>query len=109
MKRLALPLLAALALCGCVPMMAANAVGSAVGAASGGPSARAGQDLREPARTACNERAAPLGTVRLIDAVQRPDGRVTVWGTVESAGRRRSFECRYEGRVTGFKLRAIQG
>jgi len=94
-----------LALGGCVASMAANAVTMAVKASR--PDRAGAGDLRGSATAACSERAAPLGTVKIIDAAQRPDGRVTVWGTVEAEGARQSFECKFGGKVTAFKLRRL--
>jgi osmotically-inducible protein OsmY len=93
------------ALSGCVAGMAASAAGTAVRAATQRPNVR--DDRRATASAACQARAAGLGQVRVIDAEQRIDGRVTVWGTVESGGVRKSFKCGYDGKVTDFKLRAI--
>jgi hypothetical protein len=45
--------------------------------------------------------------VNVIDIERRSDGKIVVWGTVEDATQRRSFECRYDGKIAGFKLRAI--
>jgi hypothetical protein len=103
-----LPLLlgSSLALGGCAASLAASAVGAAVGA--GNPQRPTDQDLREPAATACRARAAPLGRVRIIDADQRPDGRVKVWGIVEDDRQRRSFECNWDGRVRDFELRSVR-
>jgi hypothetical protein len=95
------------ALSGCVAGMAAGAAGAAARAAM--PERPNVSDDRRPAATkACEARAAGLGTVRIIDAAQRPDGRVTVWGTVQDEKQRRSFECRFDGTVKEFKLRAIK-
>lgn len=109
MTRSALLLLAgsSLALGGCVASMAASAVGAAVRAATP-ERPLVTQDVRGPAREACQARAAQLGTVRITDAEQRADGRTTVFGTVQDATQRRSFECVYDGRVTGFRLREIR-
>jgi hypothetical protein len=103
---LLLLLASSLALGGCAAGIAASAVGAAVGA--GNPQRPTDQDLREPATAACRARAAPLGQVRIIDADQRPDGRVKVWGTVEDGRQRRSFECNWDGRVRGFELRSVR-
>ncbi|HEX8640638.1 MAG TPA: hypothetical protein VF704_05725 [Allosphingosinicella sp.] len=104
---LLLPLLAVSSLgsSGCVAGIAASAVGAAVRAAAPGPVT---EDRRPAARTACEAQAAPHGQVRIIDAEQRADGRVTVWGRVENERQRRAFECRYDRRVTAFRLREIR-
>ena len=109
MRRSLLPLLAAsgLALGGCVAGIAASAVGAAIRAATPERPVVA-EDRRAAARAACEAHAAQHGGVRIIDAEQRPDGRVTVWGTVEDDRERRRFECRYDGAVAAFRLRAIR-
>jgi hypothetical protein len=99
--------LGSLALGGCVASLAAGAVGAAVSATGSGRQAVVG-DMRQSATEACRARASELGQVHIIDAEQREGGRVTVWGTVEDAQQRRSFECRYNGEVAGFRLRAIR-
>lgn len=106
MRRSLLPLLAAsgLGLGGCVAGIAASAVGAAIKAAAPRP---VSEDRRAAARAACEAHAAPQGRVHIIDAEQRPDGRVTVWGTVEDDQERRAFRCRYDGAVSAFRLRAI--
>lgn len=109
MRPFLLPLLAAsgLGLGGCVAGLAASAVGAAIKAAT--PERPVvNEDRRAAARAACEAHAAPQGSVRIIDAEQRPDGRVTVWGTVEDERERRRFECRYDGEVSAFRLRAIR-
>lgn len=102
---LLLAALGALPLGGCAAGLAAKAVGAAV------------QSTRKPvdpnldygpaALAACRERAAQEGAVHIIDVERRSPGRVVVWGTVEKDGRRRSFECRYNGKIAGFTLREI--
>jgi len=88
--------------------MVAGAAGAAARAATDRP--EVADDRRPAATEACHARAATLGRVAIIDADQGAGGRVTVWGTVEDASQRRSFECRWDkGKVTGFKLRAITG
>jgi len=109
MRPFLLPLLAAtgLASSGCVAGIAASAVGAAIKAAAPERPVVT-DDRRASARAACEAQAAPHGTVRIIDAEQRPDGRVTVWGTVQDDRERRAFECRYDGAVSAFRLRAIR-
>ena len=109
MKRCLFPLLAAigLGLGGCVAGLAATAVSTAVRAATPERPVVT-EDRRAAARAACEAQAAPHGRVHIIDSAQRPDGRVTVWGRVESDRQRQSFECRYEGAVTAFRLREIR-
>ena len=106
MRKAALALmLASLALGGCVASIAAGVVGAAVNASRSGRDTN--EDLRQPAVAACSARAAQVGTVHIIDAEQR-GGRVKVWGTVIDERERRSFECTFNGRVSGFTLRAIR-
>jgi hypothetical protein len=106
-----LPLLLALVgltlpLGGCVAGIAAKAVGAAVRAADR-PGAPPTQDPGPAARKACTAEAERRGTVRIIDTEYRSASRLIVWGTVEAAGKRQSFECRYEGKIVGFKLRTL--
>ena len=107
MRKLLLPLLliAAPALSGCVASIAASAVTAAVQAARKptDPNADAGPAALE----ACRARAAQDGEVRIIDVERRTPGKAVVWGTVQNEAERRSFECRYSGKITAFKLRAI--
>ena len=96
---------AALALGGCVAGMAASAVGMAVQGARGEPQGNA--HLKPAAVSACTARAAPYGAVRIIDVEQRSASKLVVWGTVDDGQQKRSFECAFGTRVTGFKLRPI--
>lgn len=105
----ALPLLvlAALPLGGCAAGLAVGAVGAAVRAADR-PDAPPKEDPGPAARAACTARAASHGEVRIIDTVYRSPAKLVVWGSVEAQGRRRSFRCRWDGRVAGFELREIE-
>lgn len=96
-----------LSLGGCVAGLAMSAVGAAVRAATPEPVVVT-EDRRPAARAACEAQAAQHGSVHLIDAEQRADGRVTVWGRVEHGSQRRAFECRFDQAVTGFRLREIR-
>jgi hypothetical protein len=78
------------------------------GGAERGAAARSLDRRRSPARDACTARAAQLGAVHVIDIERRGPGKAIVWGTVGEGAARRSFECRYDGRIVGFKLRAIE-
>ena len=98
----ALPLLG-----GCVASVAASAVGMAVREAQGDPVSNA--ELAPQAVAACTERAAEHGQVHIIDVQQRSIDRITVWGTAGEGDERRSFECGFTTRITGFKLRRIKG
>jgi hypothetical protein len=107
MKRYALPLLllGSLALGGCAASIAASVVGAAVRSAKKpeDPNADPGPD----ALKTCQAHAAQHGTVQIIDVERRSGSRAIVWGTVQNQGERRSFECRYDGKIVDFKLRAI--
>ncbi|WP_114226502.1 MULTISPECIES: hypothetical protein [Sphingomonas] len=94
-----------LPLAGCVAGMVAGAAGMAAREAQGRPQSNAA--LAPQARAACTARAAPLGTVAIIDVVQDSVDRLTVWGTVTGASGRQSFECRFTTAITAFKLRPI--
>jgi hypothetical protein len=108
--RPALALASALALQGCLPMMAASAVGTAV--RSGTREAPPSFDpmLRDTAMQACRTHGARFGTVNVIDAESRRGGVTRVYGTVEAASGRQSFVCDYraEGRIARFDLRPIR-
>ena len=98
--------LAAFPLGGCAASIAASAVGAAVRAADR-PDRAPAQDPRPAARAACTARAAPYGNVKIIDAVFRSAAKVTVWGSVEGEGRKRSFQCRWDGKIVGFELKEV--
>ena len=90
---------------GCVPMMAASAVGMAAQSAQGRP---VGNEALQPqARDACSAQAAQYGTVNVIDVEQHRVNQIIVWGTVDDGKQKRSFECDFGTKITGFKLRAI--
>jgi hypothetical protein len=103
---LLLLLAGSLTLGGCAASLAASAVGAAARAATDRPDVA--DDRRTAASMACEARAATLGKVQIIDAEQRSDGRVTVWGAVDEPGGRRSFECGWDREVKSFKLREIK-
>ena len=108
MRRSTLSLLvatAALPLGGCAASLAAGAVGAAVRAADK-PEAP-GADPGPPALEACKARAAGLGQPHIIDLQYKSASKVTVWGTVQGSGAKKSFECNWDGRIVGFKLRDI--
>lgn len=108
MERMLLICLAAgstLALGGCVAGMAASAVSMAARSARGEPASN--EHLQPTARQACTERAAQHGTVHIIDVQQRAPSKIIVWGTVDDGKERRSFECGFGTKITGFKLRGI--
>lgn len=103
-----LPLLlgGALALGGCAAGLAAGALGAAV--RSGQPRASADPDQARSAAEACTARASQLGEVHIIDVERRSPSEVIVWGTVGQDSGRRSFQCNYGDRISGFKLRPIK-
>lgn len=110
MRRSILPLLAlaALPLGGCVAGLAVGAVGAAVRAADK-PAPPPKEDPGPAARAACTVRASPYGEVRIIDTVYKSAAKLVIWGSVEAQGRRRSFQCRWDGKIVGFELREIEG
>jgi len=110
MKRLALPLLliSSFALTGCAASLAMSAIGAAARAAGAGKERVVTEDRRPAANAACTARAAQHGTVHIIDTEQLENGRVTVWGTVQDAHQRRSFECVFTTKVDAFRLRQIR-
>jgi len=103
---LPLVLAGALALGGCAASLAASAVGAAIQASQGQPQAIA--NLRDVAAEACRAHAAQYGEPRIIDVVVRGPDKAVVWGAVEAAAGRQSFECRYSGKIAGFRLRAVR-
>ena len=108
MRRPILLLLAlgALPLGGCAASIAASAVGAAVRAADR-PDRAPREDPGPAARAACSARAAPHGTVKIIDAVYKGGSKVVVWGAVEGEGGKRSFQCRWDGKIVGFELKEV--
>lgn len=103
---LALLVAGSLALGGCAASIAASAVGMAVRSAQAAP--RSNEHLRPQAAQACTAHASQHGSVHIIDVEQRSSSRIVVWGTVGEGEERRSFECSYGDRITGFKLREIE-
>jgi hypothetical protein len=110
MRRPTLLLLAlgALPLGGCAASIAASAVGAAVRAADR-PDRAPKEDPGPVARAACTARAAPYGTVKIIDVVYRSVAKVVVWGSVEGEGGKRSFQCRWDGKIVGFEMKPVGG
>ena len=96
---------AAPALGGCVAGMAASAVSMAVRSGQRQPQSNA--ELKPAARNDCTAYASRFGTVHIIDVQQSSPSKIIVWGTVDDGKQKRSFECAYGTRITGFKLRAI--
>lgn len=98
--------LGALPLGGCAASLAASAVGAAVRAADR-PDRAPAQDPGPVARSACLARASQYGNAKVIDAIYKSVAKVTVWGSVESEGRKRSFQCRWDGKIVGFELKEV--
>lgn len=99
--------LAALPLAGCAASIAASAVGAAVRAADR-PDKAPKENPGPVARAACSARAAPYGNVKIIDVVYKSVSKVTVWGSVEGEGVKRSFQCRWDGKIVGFEMKAVE-
>ena len=106
-SNLAVVILGALALGGCAASIAAGAVGAAVRAANQDDPVAPGYDVGAAATQACTPRAAQHGNVHIIDVELRSASKAIVWGTVTANGHRRSFECRFDGKISDFKLREI--
>jgi hypothetical protein len=90
---------------GCVPMMAMSAVSMAARSAQG--PAIGNEALQPQAREACSAHAAQFGAVHVIDVQQASASQIIVWGTVDDGKEKRSFECDFGTKITGFKLRPI--
>lgn len=99
--------LSALPLGGCAASLAAGAVGAALRAADG-PDAPPTEDPGPAARSACSARAAPHGTVRIIDTVYKSASKLVVWGSVQGEKGRQSFRCGFDGKVVGFDLKPVE-
>lgn len=93
-------------LSGCVPMMAVSAVSTVAQATQGRPVSN--EALQPQARDACTAQAAQYGTVAIIDVEQRSLDKIIVWGTVDDGKAKRSFQCDFTTKITGFRLRAIK-
>ena len=109
MRRPILLLLAlgALPLGGCAAGIAASAVGAAVRAADR-PDKAPKEDPGPVARQACTVHASQFGTVTIIDVVYKSVAKVVVWGAVEAEGRKRSFQCRWDGKIVGFEMKEVE-
>lgn len=107
MPRVSLLLMAACApwLTGCVPMMAVSAASMAAQAAQVTPASN--EDLQPQSREACTAQAAQYGAVHVIDVEQHSNAKIIVWGTVDDGKQRKSFQCDFGTKITGFKLRPI--
>jgi hypothetical protein len=85
--------------------MAVSAASLAAQSARGAP--RSNAQLQPEARKACEANAAQYGAVHIIDVEQHSVSKIIVWGTVDDGKQRRSFQCDFGTKVTGFKLRPI--
>jgi hypothetical protein len=103
--RIVLLLPIAAALSGCVASMAMSAAGVAAQAARGRPVSN--EALQPQAREACSAQAAQYGAVHVIDVEQHRIDKIIVWGTVDDGKQKRSFQCDFGARITGFTLRPI--
>jgi hypothetical protein len=109
MNRLAALVLIAAAsplLGGCVAMAAVSAASLAAQGAKGKPVPN--EQFQPQARDACSAQAQQYGAVHIIDVQQASIDRITVWGTVDDGKAKRSFQCNFGKRVTGFTLREIK-
>lgn len=105
MLALSLLLCGGFALSGCMAGLAVSALGTAVDSARGQP--QSNEHLKPEAVAACSAHASQYGAVHIIDIEQRSTSKIVVWGTASGAKERRSFECAFGTRITGFKLRPI--
>jgi hypothetical protein len=101
-------LVGSLALGGCAASLAASAVGAAIRSSQSQKQPTDQQNWPQAAAAACQAHAAQFGEVRIIDVELRQD-KVVVWGTAGEGAQKRSFECPYNGKISGFKLRTITG
>ena len=105
MRRILSVVASGLALSGCVAGMAVSAASLAARSASGAP--RSNESLQPEARKVCEAYAAQYGAVQVIDVEQHTMSKIIVWGTVDDGKQRRSFQCDFGTKMTGFKLRPI--
>ena len=90
---------------GCVASMAVSALGMAAQSARGRPVSN--EALQPQAREQCSAQAAQYGAVNVIDVEQHRIDQIIVWGTVDDGKQRRSFQCDFGTKITGFTLRPI--
>lgn len=95
-----------LALGGCAVGLAMTAARLAVQSARGTPESN--EHLGPTAAQACTAHASQFGKAHIIDVEQRTPSKIIVWGTVEGGEERRSFQCHYGTKITGFELRDIR-
>jgi hypothetical protein len=92
-------------LSGCVASMAVSALGMAAQSARGRPVSN--EALQPQAREQCSAQAAQYGAVNVIDVEQHRIDQIIVWGTVDDGKQKRSFQCDFGTKITGFTLRPI--
>ena len=90
---------------GCVASMAVSALGMAAQSARGRPVSN--EALQPQAREQCSAQAAQYGAVNVIDVEQHRIDQIIVWGTVDDVKQKRSFQCDFGAKITGFTLRPI--
>ena len=90
---------------GCVASMAVSALGMAAQSARGRPVSN--EALQPQAREQCSAQAAQYGAVNVIDVEQHRIDQIIVWGTVDDGKQKRSFQCDFGTKITGFTLRPI--
>ena len=95
--------LASLALGGCAVQAAMLA--AQVAPEIRGPMGPKNAHLKPQALEQCTQRAQQYGSVYIVDVEQRRADRIIVWGSVTDARQqRRTFECHFTTRLSGFKL-----
>jgi hypothetical protein len=104
--RLLLLLPGVLLVSGCVPAMALGAADMVIRSAQ--PAPQSNEYLQPNAAEACKAQAAQYGAVHIIDVQQARIDKIIIWGTVDDGKERRSFECSFGTKITGFKLRPIK-
>jgi hypothetical protein len=92
---------------GCVAGMAVGAASAIASQVAKGPPVDPNVDVGPDARAACTARAAQQGATHVIDVEYPGPGKAIVWGTIGEGPARRSFECRWAGKIVGFAVRAI--
>lgn len=90
---------------GCLPMMAVSGASMVAQGVRGKPVSN--EQLQPTAREACSAQAAQYGAVHVIDVQQASVSKIIVWGTVDDGKEKRSFQCNFGTKITGFKLRPI--
>jgi hypothetical protein len=74
-----------------------------------GPLGPSNAHLKPTATAACTQRAAPYGSVYIVDVAQPRRDRILIWGSVtDPQQQRRTFECHFTNRVTTFRVHEIR-